>query len=196
MNTLEEIAYIINDNLQTTVFDKAAFQSCLYHGIADMVTTTNPSGDLSEPVIVDTDGQCTELTLNDKDAMKIYHRVLNTSYSLPDGDIGKAGTYRKEIADMYIVAWGIRARLNGIRPEELAKAIAVGIPLNFSDAQLTTLGLSLLEIDLGSIETDSYKVYNAEFKGPKFAYSTDTIMCSIRYKVTSWIPTECYQICP
>jgi hypothetical protein len=198
MNVLDTLAGIINTQLQATTFDSKAFQSAYWNRIADDVLTTHDDGhDTTQPMIVAQNGDCTSVSLDDTVAMQVFHKLASgPAYSLADGDIGNAGTMRKEVTDMYIVVMGDRNRLNGTRPEELVKGISVGMPLEFTNAQMATLGVSNLFIELGATDTDCMKIYNQEFRGPKYAYSTNTIMATVRYRVTAWIPSACYKICP
>jgi hypothetical protein len=196
MPNLNSIVSIINTSLATTQFSSRSFQAGKYYTISDEVKTASADNDNKiEPMMVENNGECTKLVYDDKFSMIIFHTLDEVSYEIAKPNFGEPGTFVREIANMQLVFAGSSKRLN-VRREEIAAAIAIGMPYQLSQAQLTPLNLNYGIIEPGDVELDPYKNWSSLWQGMKSFVKPETILIVQKYKIVTEYGKSCWSLCP
>lgn len=194
MPALSQIVTIINNSFVTGQFSTRKYQIAKYFGITDPVKTTMEDMDKIEPMIIDDNGECIKVVYDDTQAFQIFHKLDTIDYKIADPDYGFPGTTMEEAANMKLIFFGNRKRLQ-TRAEDLIAAVALDMPKEFSTAQIQTLGLNSCVIEIGDVESDPYKVFSEEWSGIDTFVKPETILFSIRYKIIDTYNKNCFLLC-
>jgi hypothetical protein len=194
----DQVAYI-NTTLQKSQFSSNKFAGSQWYNIADVVMTTGEVEGKSrkEPMIVSAfgSGSAISLSFDDRYPMMVYHQLDDLRYSLSPIDAGPAGTIRLETADMRILFWADRSKLN-FRPEQLIAAVEASFPIQFAPTLAQSFGNASTTIEMGSVNDDPYDVFNKEWPGSDFDFFTTTLLFSISYRINNTFNAACFQLCP
>lgn len=194
MPAQNDIALLINASLKANNFKSQRFQSGAYFGIAEPIKEISEDGEKTAPYIIDDTGEGTTVVYNDTCPFTVFHRLETPEYNIPVDDYGKPGTTMQETSNMRLVFTGSRGRMK-IRPENVAAAIAMDFPKEFTPAQITSLGLNSCIIEMGSVIVDPYTVWSQEWIGHEYDLDTDTIMISVNYRIVSTYNKLCFSLC-
>jgi hypothetical protein len=195
MPNLDGIVTLINNALAAGNFSTRKFQPSAYYQIVDDVKTTGADDEKIEPMIVFTNGECKKMVYDDTNAFQIFHKLNDVSYSLGDLDYGPPGTTMQETASMELIFVGNRKRLQ-VRPEDVAAAIMMDMPKEFTAAIAQTLMLNTCIISTDEVETDPYKVWAENWQGTKSFVKPETILVSVKYKIIDEYNRKCWSLCP
>lgn len=195
MPNLNDITLLINQALVADEFASRRFQNAKFNAIAERIKITGEETERWEVAVIDNDGEAQTVCIDDTYAMQVYHRIDSLEYPIvPENDYGKPGHTMTEVANMRMIFLGDRGRLT-VRPENVVAAAVVDFPKEFLPAEITPLQLNSCMIDIGTTELDPYMVWDREFTGSAMELDTNTILCSISYRITSTFNKSCFKLC-
>lgn len=195
MSKVTNIVNLINLTLEGSTLSSKRFQKGELYSLAELMQKVDTDGLTTVPVIVDNNGEGTEVQLNDSLPFQAYHRI--TDISLADNgndDFGDSDTTVEETT-MKMIVFANR-RIMQFQVNDLITAINVGFPASLSKTQLSTLGnwFSQVEFEISDINIDKQDVWNNEFGSdqpiPPYYY-----VFAVNYKIQSHIMSGCYAIC-
>ena len=194
MPNLYKILASVNPHLKSCTLESIRLKPCSYSGIARFGTEEDKDQTLTRPYIVDNDGRCTPVTVDDTIDLQIYHRIKGLRYEEDETDnFGEKGNTLKEIASMVIIVCGDRNNLQ-LTPENLVAGIAVDIKKQFLPADLVALQVKQCELVIDDVEVDQEKVYVSEYSTP-YALKPNYIMCSVNYQIMTVYNKACFNLC-
>ena len=189
MSKIADIVTLINSNFESTTLSSKRFQRGDLKGLAELVK--REGGTI--PLILDNNGEGTEVELNDSFPFQIYHRITGIEPSEADeyGD----GIQIKETTTLKLVCFANR-QIMQFELDDLITAINVGFLSHLSNAQTATLGnwFSNIDIDVTQINIDKSDVWSGEF-GSEGNLPPNYQCFSVDYNVLSDINTECFALC-
>jgi len=188
MPYLKEIVDIINVEERASTLADKRFQKASINSIAHLL----PREDVTIPAIVDNDGECTDLSIDDVKAFMIYHRVIDLKYDKTD-DFGD-NQITQETANMIMVVYGDRNILQ-ITKEQLVAGVEAGFPQELTKAQKQLYNLRSCEIKTGDVNLDSVLVFRGEYAGVEYNLKPNSILFSIPYTIVSEYDRSCIDIC-
>lgn len=196
MAKLYNIAQYINTVLAANVFNTSSFKGGKFHAIASLVPEQIGDEQIARPCVIDNDGECTSVVIDDTYKFQVYHRIISLSNSLSEPDMyGDATTFIKQTAQMSLVFISDTNKIQ-LRGEELTAVIAANLPPTIPQAQLTALSLYSVAIyPQGEVQIDSEIVYNREYRKNQFLLQLSTIMHSISYVIETVYSKECFKAC-
>jgi len=194
MPALSQIVTLINTSLKTQPFTGMKYQRSMWSALADAQKTT--SDESTRPVIIDNTGQETDLSIDDKYNLQVYHCIEGLRYGIANekADYGDPGTVMEENAEMEMIFYGDRVNIN-LRPEDIIAGAMLWFPKELTPAQATTLSLTSVIIETSHVDTDSMKVFATQYHGKEYRLKPSQFMCSIKYRIISTFNKSCYQIC-
>ena len=189
MSKIADIVTLINTNFESTTLSSKRFQRGKFSGLAELVKRE----DMTIPLILDNNGEGTEVELNDTFPFQVYHRITGIEPSEADeyGD----GIQIKETTTLKLVCFANR-QIMQFELDDLITAINVGFLTHLSNAQTATLGnwFSNIDIELTAININKSSVWSEEF-GTDDNLPPFYQCFSIDYNVLSDINTECFALC-
>lgn len=197
MPNLRAITSIINATLQMGSFSTGRFQGGQYNELAQLVMESDKddSNIIKRPMIVNNNGQGTDVIINDKFPIQVYHRTTSLNYEQGEADdFGDAGTTTIEIAEMIMIIIGDRKRLKVVQ-EDLAASVISDMPIELQPAQLAPLFLTKGLVDPIDVNTDIEQVYDQEYSGVPYLLKPSNFMLSFRYRITTEYSVECFNLC-
>lgn len=193
MPQLDNIVGLINTALQKNPFTGQKYQHANWNGIADPQLTTSDNS--IRPVIIDSDGEEHDLSIDDKYNLQFYHCIKSIDYNIAKGsDYGAPGTVIEETAQMEMIFYGSRKNI-GLRPEDMIAGAVLWLPKEFLPTQVSSYGLGSCRIELGIVNVDSQKVFAQQYSGKEYFLKTSQFMVSIGYRIISTFNKTCYTIC-
>jgi hypothetical protein len=137
-----------------------------FFGLAEPVIR-RVSGDEVFPVVVDFDGEDTEVFADDDFPVGIYHRLISKTYSEPKikHQYGEQAV-QQAVADMILICWVFRNRVRAT-----ADVIESLIYSSFQK-----------EIKAGTSSFDRRAVFAGEFSGLPFFLPEDVMLFSMKYR--------------
>jgi hypothetical protein len=195
MPNLRGICTAINSSLKSSQFSPRRFQAGSWDTIAYLVTEIRNEETIKRPVLVDNNGDGTDVTVNDTYPIQFYHRNLGISEQDAQEDgFGDAGKDVTETADMVLICMGNRTLL-GVFPEDVASAIWGDIPRELPHATLQALSIMTCSIVPGEVSVVPEDVWAQEYQGTEFALPADYFMLSCRYKINTVYKRKCFTLC-
>jgi len=147
-------------------------------GLADPVILRDKNGDATFPVIIDADGECHDVLLDDAFDMSLFHRLNKKTYTTDRikgyGDDPK----RVCVHDMSLFVSGKRHAIDVYRLEHLCVAAIEGAGARNATTEVT-------ETDFNRI-----RVFVNEYTGIQFPLQPDIFLFKINYKLTR-VQTPC-----
>lgn len=192
MPYLKEIATLINIELQGSTLADKRFDKGAFYSIARLLKV-NDESENTIPTIVDNNGVCTPLVVNDTKSFILYHRVIDIKYDKleANGD----DQLIQETATMRAVAYGSR-RILKIEPELLIAAIQAGFMQELDTTNKNTYKLQKCNISITGINLNNEEVYSQEYSGNvAYKLKPNDIMSSIEYTIVSEYDRSCIDIC-
>jgi len=195
LSKINDIVNLINATLEASTLTNKRFQKGELLGLAELVTKDDTTGKTTVPLILDNDGEGTEVMLNDTLPFQAYHRITEISVATNDDDSYGDGDTHTEETKMKMIIFSNR-RIMQFQQDDIITAINVGFPVSLSKTQLATLGnwFSQVDFEVENIDIDKEAVWSGEFgfsnSLPPFYYTF-----SVNYKIQSHIMAGCYDIC-
>ncbi len=190
-----EIVVLINTALKAGNFASRKFANGVWSTIAYLVAKTVDDKEIKQPVVVDLNGECTDVDFNDKYPIQFYHRILNivTEDDLSE-TFGNPASTIKETSDMVLIVMGDKSKLQ-IEQEDIIAACWADIPRELKHADLSTLTLQSVNIIPGDINNNSQEVFAQENIGVDPALAPEDFMCALRYKIVALYSKNCFKLC-
>jgi hypothetical protein len=196
MAKLKNITAYINTTLEANVFNTSRFQGGRFYTIAELVPEIINDTRTAKPCVVDNDGECVPVIVDDTYPLQVYHRIMSLANTPADPDMyGDGLTYTKLTATMSLVFISDRSRVQ-MRGEDLTTIIAANIPPTLPQTQLNALSLYSVAIyPQGEVQIDSEIVYNREYRLTEYLLKPNSIMHSISYVVEVVYSKDCLKAC-
>jgi hypothetical protein len=196
MPKLSQIAAIINTEIQTNVLNTSRFQTAKYFEIADIVKDVKEDVEIFYPVIIDNDGECTSVIVDDTYPLQIYHRILSLSNEVYATDnYGDENQVLKETAKMSMVIISDRHVIQ-MSSEDLLSLIAVNLPGKLTGLQLLTNNLISANIYAdGDCIIDNEEVYNREYNLGEYLLKPSSMMYALSYTIETVFDKKCFPNC-
>lgn len=191
------IADIINSKLQSGNFSSRDFQNGKFTAIAEPIKTYSKDGEESiSPYIIDNRGEGEILVYEDVFPFVVFHLKDGFDYpNTPDDDnFGNAGQTVQEIANMRLIFVGSRNRMK-VSTDNVMSAIAMDFPREFTQSQIQGLSITKCTIEMGSINSNPYDIWQNIWTNKKYEFDTDIIIVSVPYKITSLYTKNCFKLC-
>lgn len=194
MSKINEIVNLVNAELESTTLISKRFQKGNILGLAELVTKEEEEP-TTVPLILNNNGEGTEVMLDDNYPFQIYHRITDIAVADNNGDDFGDGDTTVEVTTMKMVVFANR-RIMEFQIDDLITAINVGFPLSLSKTSMTTLGnwFSQVNFEVTSIEIDKQAVWNGEFNYSQPLPPYQQVF-AVNYEVQSHIMAGCYDIC-
>lgn len=194
MPALSNLITMINTSISTNSLSSNKFQNGKYYNIADPVRTYDEDGsNYTEPMIIDNNGECVSLVFDDNYPFKLFHVIDDIEYIVPTDDYGSGGTTMQEVANAKLIFAGSRKSLKTSQ-EDIMAAIVYDIPKEFVYNIIQPLNITSAIIEIGSVSTNIYDVWEANWKNTRFRLNTDTFIFSIKYKIVTEY-NSCFGVC-
>lgn len=192
MPYVKQIVDLINlgltENLKTKGFTKGRFE-----GIAELLQREEDNGKVTIPAIVDNNGHCEWVGVDDNMPFRLYHRIL-TLTNEDDGQMGD-NIICQETANMMMVIYGNRKAFQ-VRPEQISSMINAYFLKTITTAQKTSYNLLTVDIQVSTTNLDSVSVFNQEFSGDvKFNLAPERFLIAIPYTIKSTYEKSCFEVC-
>lgn len=195
MPSLIGITNIINASLQADPFNTQKFQGGSWNGIAEFVYEEIDGVRMKRPTVISEDGDGSDVMVNDTYPMVVYHRIASLTYENEDDwDFGDPNMIKREIANMIMIVFGDRSRLN-VTSEDMVATIAANMPASLSSSQYTALQIISAEINVGQPTINKQEVFDQEYEGSEYNLKTNSIFVSIPYTITTSYSKNCFNIC-
>ncbi len=200
MPKLREIIAIENASLKAGNFNGRKFQDGLWLGLAYLIDREEKGGEdfitTRRPVIVNNNGEGTDVSYNDTYPIQFYHRLVAPLQYLPMNNegFGNPNSSNTEIAEMMLICMGDRSKV-GAYNEEICAAIVSDMVRELNEAQLTPLILQSATIEVVETNTNSLEVFNQEFQNVDFPFAPENFMIAIKYRITTMYGKNCFSLC-
>lgn len=193
MPFLKEITGLINTTLKSSTLSDKRFDKGSFYGIAKLLPRVEGERSINIPAIVDNDGTCTDVVIDDDKPFKIYHRIINLDYT--KGDAFGDQQLITETASMLAIVYGDRNILK-VEEAQLITAIQAGFLTELTMDDKDTYQLQKCSINITGINTDNQQVYSQEYSGDvAYQLKPNNIMVSIAYEIVSEYDKSCIDIC-
>lgn len=194
MPQLNKICVILNAGLKAGTLKSKRFQPGDYYGVTRFVSEKNDDGTLTRPCVIDNDGKCTPVVVNDSIQLQVYHRIRSLKYDeVPEDTFGEKKNCLQETASMVCVVAGDRNNLQ-LTPEDLVAGIAIDIKKQLTQADLVALQIKQGTIIIDDVEIDQEKVYVSEY-GTPYSLKPNFIMASVNYRIITEYNPRCLDLC-
>lgn len=195
MSKTPNIVNLINLSLKGSTLASKRFQKGELYSLAELMHKIDTDGLTTVPVIVDNNGEGTEVQLNDSLPFQAYHRIIAIETADNNGDDFGDGDTVVEETTMKMIVFANR-RIMQFQVDDLITAINVGFPVSLSKTQLSALGnwFSQVEFEIDDINIDKQSVWNDEF-GSDQALPPYYYVFAVNYKIQSHIMAGCYDLC-
>lgn len=194
MSKITNIVNLINQTLEGSTLSSKRFQKGELYSLAELMKKEDNEV-VTYPVIVDNEGDGTEVQLNDNLPYQSYHRIIEISLSDNGNDDFGDGDTSVEETTMKMVVFANR-RIMQFQVDDIITAINVGFPASLSKTQLSTLGnwFSQVDFEITDINIDKQSVWSDEF-GSEQPLTPYYYVFAVNYKIQSHIMAGCYAIC-
>jgi len=166
--------YQIVDKINTALEEAFSIPSQI-HGIAEPILIKDDE-EVFIPTIIDKDGECSDVFVDDDFKVGLYHKLNSKNYTLSQnkgyGDDPKVIV----VADMSMLVWGFLAA---------AKA---------EDVQEFIFAKSPREMRFNSVNFDRKQVFSGEFQNVDFFLPPEVFLFKINYKVQYTAVKSCLEI--
>lgn len=181
---LNQIINIINEKLKTTSLER--FDSTLF-GITETTPIEDNESVVFRPTIIDNDGECILMSLDNLLDVQIYHR-LNTK--LTSVNTQQYGSNNGVITDTYNVSLFVSSnrRKTKIQSHELSELIS-----NYFPDVIKENGKQIAIINLGLCDYNSAIITNSEFNG--YSGMPDIYMFRQDYQIKHQYKKICIETC-
>lgn len=189
-----EINRRIKSKLNTKPFQKGEF-----YIIAELVNRGDGENIQTIPAIVDNDGECTYVGIEDKYPYQSYWRINGFKQTYENQNtFGNDAPFIKQSSEVYFVVMADRAKVQ-LNREEIVSLVASAFPQDLSKAFLQSIsGNVLLSVDLLdlNINIDKDAIFDRECQNVSLSLPPNVIMFSVEFTLEILINQACYQACP
>lgn len=187
---------IVNDHLSAHCLCDARFANGLMAGIAHDATRWDDdrSAVVQYPVLVDLNGDGTDISISDTYPITLYHRILSKTYTTkPAGSFGNRQNEVTEKTDVKLVvaAWSNRISLS---QEDLESLITSNFPDSIAPELYTGYQLSRVAAVLQGSTLNREQVFKEEYKGIPYDLKPEQILFSIRYQIEADYKKGCFKL--
>jgi len=197
MPKIEQICSIINTSIQQNVLNTSRYQGAKYNALAEIIKDIDEKKEeIWYPAIIDNDGECHSVVIDDTYPLQIYHRILSLNNELIDVEnFGDENQKLKETAQMTMIVISDRNILQ-IQGEDLIELIAVNLPGKLLQSDLNTLHLNSVNIFAsGEAVIDNEIVYKREYNTREFLLKPNSIIYSLAYTIITVFDKKCFLNC-
>ena len=163
------IQIINNSTAETSGLDAKKMQ---LFGMADPVIIRD-EGDVLLPVVIDSDGECHDVLLDDAFDMSLFHRLNAKAYTTARTDGFGNDPKRVCVYDMSLFVSGKREAIDLYRLEHLCVAAIEG----------ACNGMKNAESEVTQTDFNRIRVFNAEYTGVPFPLQPDIFLFKVNYKL-------------
>jgi hypothetical protein len=194
MCLLEKQIELINQALQTKLFNQPVFSGAKLYGIATDATRNDDSKTVvNYPIIISPTGGCKQVSYDDRYPLMLYHRLVSKTYTPTKTAIGDSANILTERTEMKLVVTSSSTAI-GLSPYALESLVVSALPDNIAPATCTLMKIRrMLITPLGSI-ADSMQVFREEYRGVDPFVVPGLIMFSLRYTIESDYQKGCFTI--
>ncbi|MBS1624566.1 MAG: hypothetical protein JST83_11135 [Bacteroidetes bacterium] len=187
---------IINDHLSAHCLCDARFSTGLMAGIAHDATRRDDDRNaiVQYPVLVDLNGEGTDISISDTYPITIYHRIGSKTYTTkPAGSYGNRQNEVTEKTDVKLVvaAWSNRISLS---QEDLEALITSNFPDTIAADQYAGYQLSRVAAVLQGSNLNREQVWKEEYKGIPYDLKPEQILFSIKYQIEADYKKGCFKL--
>ena len=183
---------IINEALKTGKLSDARFSGSEFFANAVQGTKKTDNGDVYSPYYFDDNGKEIYVGLNDDAPLRIYHRVIGSTYNTSN-NYGNRNLWLNQTINAYMVVYGKVARVK-LRSDEIEMLLVAGFP-DIIEKNLLPTGLVDMGVNVTSSTTEQRTIFNIEFPNGDFRLSAEDIYVRINYTITSRFNKDCVKIC-
>lgn len=189
-----EINSRIKSKLNTKPFQKGEF-----YLIAELVNRGDGEERQTIPAIVDNEGECTYVGIDDKYPYQSYWRINGIKQTYENANtFGNDAPFIKQALEVYFVVIANRAKVELSR-EAIISLVASAFPQDLSKTFLQSIsGNALLSVDLLdlTINIDKDAIFERECQNVSLSLPPNIIMFSVEFSLEILINQACYQACP
>lgn len=187
---------IVNDHLSMHCLCDARFSNGLIAGIAQDATRRDDDRNavVQYPVLVDLNGEGTDISISDTYPITLYHRIGAKTYTAkPAGSYGNRQNEVTEKTDVKLIvaAWSNRISLS---QEDLEALITSNFPDTISADQYAGYQLSRVAAVLQGSNLNREQVWKEEYKGIPYDLKPEQILFSIKYQIEADYKKGCFKL--
>lgn len=165
---VEEINAII---AATTGLNEESMQ---LFGLADPVIVRDMGGETQIPVIIDADGECHDVLLDDNFDMSLFHRLNKKTYTTITSEGFGNDPKRVCVHDMSLFVSGKRSAIDMYRLEHLC----------VDAIEKVCAGKKRVKTEAVDTDFNRIRVFAAEYSGLPFPLQPDIFLFKVNYKLT------------
>lgn len=192
-----EILTQVNNRLKSKLNTKP-FQKGEFYLIAELVTRATDKEPQTIPAIVDNDGECIYVGIEDKYPYQSYFRIERFSQTYTnENTFGNDAPWVKQSSDIFFVVIADRAKCELTR-EQLITIVSSAFPQDIDKATLQTIGgNSILSADLLdlTINTDKQQIFDRENENVLVYLPPNIVMFSVEFTLEIVINPACLTAC-
>lgn len=149
-------------------------ESMQLFGLADPVILRDKNGDATFPVIIDADGECHDVLLDDNFDMSLFHRLNKKTYTtMPSEGFGN-DPKRVCVHDMSLFVSGKRSAIDMYRLEHLC----------VDAIEKVCTGKKRAKTEVTETDFNRIRVFVNEYTGIQFPLQPDIFLFKLNYKLT------------
>lgn len=150
-------------------------------GLADpIIIRDNDDMDVQVPVIIDSDGECHDVLLDDEFDMSLFHRLNKKTYATITTEGYGNAPKRVCVHDMSLFVSGKRHAIDLYRLEQLC----------VSAIESSCYGVKNASSSVAESDFNRIRIFSAEWSNVKFPLQPDIFLFKINYKL-SWVQSPC-----
>jgi len=178
----------IVDSINTTLKSELQIQLGEFYGLAKLVIVHQQDDSQTYvATIFNSNGSEIRCQVDDSYPFTIYHRCLSISVTKENiPQYGDGEDNLKETANMIAVVYG---RGESVQ-EDFASMIVASLPPTIDIAELNNV-----DVIAGSVNNDSFSVYNQEYKSTDYPLNPKDYYFSISYTIETTYDRSCVEKC-
>lgn len=193
-SAISSIVSIINDNLIATAFKDKRFQKPALFSISKSIPY--PVGDNYEsiPTEIDERGNGKKLVPDDRDPVRIYHKLLNLASSQ---DPSQYGNGNGNIVRTYQMSAIVFAQSNLIKMSDhaLEEHIMANSVDRLTKAQLASVQMNACFIKQNGTDFNSKAIWEREYNAKKYYLNTNHLFFEMKYTIECRLKKSCINTC-
>jgi hypothetical protein len=183
---------VINTNLKR-ILNTKPFQLGEFGYIAELVPALVGQEETIRPAIVDNEGNCTYLGVDDKFPFQCYY-LLTGFESEHDDPFGDNPLVKSQTAAFSLIVYGYRPTLQ-MTKEQLIAAVDAAMPDNFTITEKTAVGALNVTIADVKHNIDKQNIFNSQVGIDSLYLQPEYILFSVDFTIETQINTSCFTIC-
>lgn len=147
------------------------------------------------PAIVDIYGNGESVFIDDKKNLCSYHRVIGKTITNFENNFGDGNLIKLMSVQMLMCVWAKKSKLKKTN-DQIEDLILSSIVTQLEPSFLSNYtGLKNVTINVTTINSDSYNIWNTEFENYKFNLKSDQHLFTVNYTVDIIYRQDCLSIC-